>query len=44
MAPALSENTAAPWTRVAVHQVLTNPKYIGANISNCRSFNLKLLS
>lgn len=29
------------WTRVTVHQVLTNPKYIGANIYNRRSFKLK---
>lgn len=30
-----------PWTRAIVHQVLTNPKYIGANIYNRRSFKLK---
>jgi DNA invertase Pin-like site-specific DNA recombinase len=30
-----------PWTRSTVHQVLTNPKYIGANIYNRRSFKLK---
>ncbi len=30
-----------PWTRATVHQVLTNPKYIGANIYNRRSFKLK---
>lgn len=30
-----------PWTRATVHQVLTNPKYIGANIFNRRSFKLK---
>jgi len=30
-----------PWTRLTVHQVLTNPKYIGANIYNRRSFKLK---
>jgi len=29
-----------PW-RATVHQVLTNPKYIGANIYNRRSFKLK---
>jgi len=29
------------WTRATVHQVLTNPKYIGANIYNRRSFKLK---
>jgi hypothetical protein len=44
MAPAFSENTAAPLTRATVHQVLTNPKYIGANISNRGSFKLKHLS
>ncbi len=30
-----------PWTRATVHQILTNPKYIGANIYNRRSFKLK---
>jgi hypothetical protein len=30
-----------PWTRATVHQVSTNPKYIGANIYNRRSFKLK---
>ena len=30
-----------PWTRATVHQVLTNPKYIGANVFNRRSFKLK---
>jgi len=29
------------WTPATVHQVLTNPKYIGANIYNRRSFKLK---
>ena len=29
------------WTRATVHQVLTNPKYIGANVYNRRSFKLK---
>jgi len=29
------------WTRATVHQILTNPKYIGANIFNRRSFKLK---
>lgn len=36
----LGENER-PWTRSTVHQVLTNPKYIGANIYNRRSFKLK---
>lgn len=30
-----------PWTRGTVHQVLTNPKYVGANVYNRRSFKLK---
>ncbi len=30
-----------PWTRSSVHQVLINPKYIGANVYNRRSFKLK---
>jgi DNA invertase Pin-like site-specific DNA recombinase len=30
-----------PWTRATVHQVLTNPKYVGANVYNRRSFKLK---
>jgi DNA invertase Pin-like site-specific DNA recombinase len=29
------------WTRGTVHQVLTNPKYVGANVYNRRSFKLK---
>jgi DNA invertase Pin-like site-specific DNA recombinase len=30
-----------PWTRGTVHQILTNPKYVGANVYNRRSFKLK---
>jgi DNA invertase Pin-like site-specific DNA recombinase len=30
-----------PWTRATVHQLLTNPKYAGANVYNRRSFKLK---
>ena len=30
-----------PWTRGTVHQILTNPKYGGANVYNRRSFKLK---
>lgn len=30
-----------PWTRASVHQVLINPKYIGANVYNRRSYKLK---
>jgi DNA invertase Pin-like site-specific DNA recombinase len=37
----LSGEYERPWTRSTVHQVLTNPKYIGANIYNRRSFKLK---
>ena len=29
------------WTRGTVHQILTNPKYAGANVYNRRSFKLK---
>ncbi len=36
----LGEN-GRPWTRATVHEVLINPKYIGANIFNRRSFKLK---
>lgn len=31
-----------PWTRGTVHQVLTNPKYIGDNVFNRVSFKLKI--
>ena len=30
-----------PWTRASVHQILTNPKYMGSNVYNRRSFKLK---
>lgn len=30
-----------PWTRGTVHQVLTNEKYVGANVYNRTSFKLK---
>lgn len=30
-----------PWTRATVHELLTNPKYIGHNLFNRRSFKLK---
>jgi DNA invertase Pin-like site-specific DNA recombinase len=29
------------WTRATVHQILTNPKYSGANVYNRQSFKLK---
>ncbi len=30
-----------PWTRASIHQILTNPKYIGSNVYNRKSFKLK---
>lgn len=30
-----------PWTRASIHQILINPKYIGANVFNRRSFKLR---
>jgi len=30
------------WTRATIHQILTNPKYVGANVYNRRSFKLKM--
>ena len=29
------------WTRAGVHQILTNPKYMGSNVYNRRSYKLK---
>lgn len=34
-------STGRPWTRGVVHQLLTNPKYVGSNVYNRRSFKLK---
>ena len=31
-----------PWTRATIHQILTNPKYVGANVYNRRSYKLKI--
>jgi DNA invertase Pin-like site-specific DNA recombinase len=31
-----------PWTRATVHQILTNPKYVGVNVYNRRSYKLKM--
>ncbi|WP_212733241.1 recombinase family protein [Terriglobus roseus] len=31
-----------PWTRASIHQILTNPKYVGDNVYNRRSFKLKM--
>jgi DNA invertase Pin-like site-specific DNA recombinase len=33
--------TGRPWTRGLVHQILINPKYIGSNVYNRKSFKLK---
>ena len=30
-----------PWTRASIHQILTNPKYVGTNVYNRQSFKLK---
>jgi hypothetical protein len=30
-----------PWTRATIHQILTNPKYVGTNVYNRQSFKLK---
>lgn len=37
----LQSDLARPWTKGAVHQVLTNEKYIGNNVWNRSSFKLK---
>ena len=37
----IANDFGRPWTRATIHQVLTNPKYIGANVYNRRSFKLK---
>jgi DNA invertase Pin-like site-specific DNA recombinase len=34
-------NLNRPWTRPGIHQILTNPKYIGSNVYNRRSYKLK---
>jgi hypothetical protein len=34
-------STAGSWTRAIVHHILINPKYIGTNIYNRKSFKLK---
>src|SRR5579872_2372070 len=33
--------TAGPWTRFTISEVLTNPKYMGSNVTNRISFKLK---
>lgn len=30
-----------PWTRASIRQILTNPKYVGTNVYNRKSFKLK---
>jgi DNA invertase Pin-like site-specific DNA recombinase len=37
----VQSGTGRPWTRGVVHQILINPKYIGSNVYNRRSFKLK---
>jgi DNA invertase Pin-like site-specific DNA recombinase len=38
----IATDQGRPWTRGAVHQILTNEKYIGNNVFNRRSFKLKI--
>jgi DNA invertase Pin-like site-specific DNA recombinase len=37
----IDTDLSRPWTRGTVHQVLTNPKYMGSNVYNRHSFKLK---
>jgi DNA invertase Pin-like site-specific DNA recombinase len=37
----LQTDLSREWTRGVVHQLLTNPKYMGANVYNRKSFKLK---
>ena len=37
----VASDLGRPWSRGTVHQVLTNPKYIGSNVYNRQSFKLK---
>jgi DNA invertase Pin-like site-specific DNA recombinase len=37
----IPNNLSRPWTRAGIHQILTNPKYIGSNVYNRRSYKLK---
>jgi DNA invertase Pin-like site-specific DNA recombinase len=37
----LRTDLGRPWTRGTIHEVLTNPKYVGGNVYNRRSFKLK---
>ena len=38
----LTNDVGKPWTRGAIHQILTNEKYIGNNVYNRSSFKLKI--
>lgn len=40
-AEGIAADQGRPWTRGAVHQVLTNEKYVGNNVFNRSSFKLK---
>lgn len=40
-AQGLKTDLDRPWTRESVHQILINPKYVGINMFNRRSFKLK---
>lgn len=38
---AVASGTKRPWSRSLVHHILINPKYIGSNVFNRRSYKLK---
>jgi DNA invertase Pin-like site-specific DNA recombinase len=38
---AIPRSSTRPWSRGSVHQILVNPKYIGSNVYNRKSFKLK---
>jgi DNA invertase Pin-like site-specific DNA recombinase len=40
---AIVTDLGRPWSRATVHQILINPKYVGDNVWNRRSFKLKKL-
>lgn len=37
----VASDAGRPWSRGTIHQILINPKYVGANVFNRRSFKLK---
>ena len=37
----VASDLGRPWSRGTVHQLLTNPKYVGSNVYNRQSFKLK---